>query len=135
MAAFLRRLHSIGPRIGASVIVLIVTAVGLVGWFGYSQQRDLNTLSTDTQLKQAYDRVRDVLKAREEQALTLSNALANSPGFAEHLDRKDRAWLFENFTPTFNAARAQGIDLINGFRLSGLDSSAPNPRSKKRVRP
>ena len=103
------------------MIVLILMAVGLVGWFGYSQQRDLNALSTDTQLKQAYDRVRDVLKARENQALTLSHAIANSPGFAEHLDRKDRDWLFENFTPTFLAARAQGIDLINGFRPPGIN--------------
>src|SRR5512141_2159545 len=105
MSAILRRLHSIGPRIGASVIVLIVTAVGVVGWFGYAQQRDLNALSIDTQLKQAYDRVRDVLKAQEIQALTLSHAIAVSPGFAEHLDLKDRAWLFENFMPTFRAAK------------------------------
>ena len=36
-------LRSIGSRISVSVIVLLVLAVGVVGWLGYTQQKELNT--------------------------------------------------------------------------------------------
>src|SRR5882757_8369998 len=121
MNGIVQRFHSIGPRIAASVIVLILMTVGLVGWFGYAQQRDLNALLIDTRLKDLSTRVRGALKGRETQTLTLNYAIANTLGFAEHLDRNDRAWMLETLMPVFLAARDQGLDSLNAHRSPGIN--------------
>ena len=77
----LPQLNSIGSRIAASVIVLMVLAVSCVGWFGYVQQRNLSAMSIEQQLKDGYDAVLEDLKARERTALMLAYANAKTPGW------------------------------------------------------
>ena len=84
------QLRSIGSRIAVSVIALMTLAVGMVGWFGYAQQRELGALSVEIRLKEAYERVLEQLHARERTGLTLAQAIANYPGIGEHLEANGR---------------------------------------------
>jgi methyl-accepting chemotaxis protein len=114
-------LKSIGARIAASVILLMVLVVSVISWFGYSQQRDLGALSVDIRLKQAYERVGEELKARERISSTLALAIANTPGIGERIENNDRAWLIENMNGVFRTARdAQGTNLVNVHKAPGI---------------
>ena len=116
MQALLRilRLRSIGSRIAISVIVLIALTVAAVGWFGYSQQQELGTLSIQARLKDAHARVLEQLQARQNIGLLLARAYANYPEFAEHVANRDRAWLQDKLGPLFQIGKTEtGFDLAN----------------------
>ena len=134
------KLRSIGSRIAISVIVLLTLAVATVGWFGYSQQQELDTISIRTRLKDANERVLEQLKARESIGLLLARSFANYPDLAQHIESKDRVWLQEKLASLFHIGRDQmGFDLtdvhippgINLFRWhnpKAFDDSVVNRR-------
>jgi methyl-accepting chemotaxis protein len=115
------QLRSIGSRIAVSVIALMTLAVGMVGWFGYAQQRELGALSVEIRLKEAHERVLEQLHARERIGLTLAQAIANYPGIGEHLEATDRAWLLEHGASLYRIARdEQGFNLFNVHKAPGI---------------
>jgi methyl-accepting chemotaxis protein len=114
------QLRSIGSRIAVSVIALMTLAVGIVGWFGYAQQRELGALSVEIRLKEAYERVLEQLHARERTGLALAEAIASYPGIGERMESGDRPWLIENGAALFRIARDQGFDLFNVHKTPGV---------------
>jgi methyl-accepting chemotaxis protein len=114
------QLRSIGSRIAVSVIMLMTLGVGIVGWFGYAQQRELGALSVEIRLKEAYERVLEQLQARERTGLALAEAIASYPGIGERMESGDRSWLIENGAPLFRIARDQGFDLFNVHKAPGI---------------
>ena len=114
-------LKSIGSRIAASVLLLMVLSIGVISWFGYTQQRDLGSMSVEIRLQQAYDRVVEEIKARERIALMLAQSIANTPGIGQRVENDDRDWLIENMNGLFVTARdTQGLNLVNVHKAPGI---------------
>jgi len=115
------QLRSIGSRIAISVIVLMTLAVGIVGWFGYSQQDELGAASIRARLKNTHERVLEQLKAREDLGLLLARAFVNYPGIAEHIESNDREWLREKLAPLYSIAKNNtGYDLVTTQKPPGI---------------
>ena len=115
-------LRSIGSRIAVSVIVLLVLAVGVVGWLGYTQQKELSTQSVEIRLKGAYERVLEELKVRERLATALAQTIANYPGIGEHIEKFDRQWILDAITPTYRIAHDQnGLFFTDIFQPPGIN--------------
>ena len=115
-------LRSIGSRIALSIIVLLVLAVGVVGWLGYTQQKELSTQSVEIRLKGAYERVLEELHARQRLATALAQTIANYPGIGEHVEKFDRQWILDAITPTYRIVHDQnGLVFTNFFKPPGLN--------------
>jgi methyl-accepting chemotaxis protein len=114
-------LNTIAGRIGASVMALLVLSTSTIGWFSYSQQKDLGALSVDVRLQQVSEAVNAALKAREQQMLTLAQGLASTPGLGERIEQNDRAWIIDNLTRLHRTSRDElGIDLVNFHKAPGI---------------
>jgi len=114
------RLNSIGPRIGLSIIALVLLVATGIGWFCYAQQEQLAAMSIEVRLSETYDQVKEALKSREGEALVLSHAVANTPGVVEHIEANDRVWLLEKMGALAKTiSERRGIDLANIHLANG----------------
>src|ERR1700731_4640 len=107
------KLRSIAARLILAISLTVAAACGILGTFSINQQRSLNQLALDHQLKLQYDSVIAALDYEGRAALAVSAVIAALPPVSDAIAKGDRDALMPLLQGSLAALQPQGMPLIS----------------------